>query len=234
MALFNDDQVLEKTMFTGIVQTRLAVADIVRKEGFATLTLVFPDELLTGLVQGASVALNGACLTVRSIKGNRVSFDAIDQTLSLTNLGRLEAGAQVNIERAAKFGDEVGGHMLSGHIMRQVKVVALERTPHNCKLWFDRPLEVSPYLLNKGYVALNGCSLTIADVDEAASRFAVGLIPETLEVTTFGAAEVGDLINLEVDPQTQAVVDTVSRLLSDSAHLKGLLDGLTSTPAKAP
>lgn len=223
MALVNDDQNLEKAMFTGIVQTRLAVTEMLRKEGFATLTLVFPDELLTGLVQGASVALNGACLTVRSIEGNRVSFDAIDQTLSLTNLGTLAEGTQVNIERAAKFGDEIGGHLLSGHVMRQIQVVEIECTINNRKLWFDRPLEVSPYLLNKGYVALNGCSLTIAEVDETKSRFAVGLIPETLEVTTFGAAEVGDLINLEVDPQTQAVVDTVSRLLSDSAHLKGLM-----------
>ena len=215
-------------MFTGIVQTRLPIAAIDRKEDFASFTLDFPAHLQTGLQLGASVALNGTCLTVRRIDGGLVTFDAIGQTLRLTNLGALEAGSEVNIERAARMGDEIGGHLLSGHIMGQVAILERIETAHNLVLWFERPAALAPYLLDKGYVALNGCSLTIAEVEE--DRFAVHLIPETRDVTTFGVAQAGDRINLEVDPQTQAVVDTVKRLLADPAVLAGLA-GLTA-PAK--
>ena len=202
-------------MFTGIVQTKFPIADILKKEEFATLVFEFSDDLVNGLKVGASVAINGTCLTARAINGNQVMFDAIGQTLRVTNLGELAPGDMVNIERAARFGDEVGGHLLSGHIMDQVRVLELLETDNNFAVWFERPEHLAPYLLDKGYVALNGCSLTIAEVEN--SRFSVHLIPETREVTTFGAAKIGDLINLEVDPQTQAVVDTVKRLLSDPA-----------------
>ncbi|MCY0966524.1 riboflavin synthase subunit alpha [Parathalassolituus penaei] len=204
-------------MFTGIVQTRLPIAAVDRKEDFASFTLNFPPALQTGLQIGASVALNGTCLTVRTIDAGKVTFDAIGQTLRLTNLGALQAGSEVNIERAAKMGDEIGGHLLSGHIMGQVTVLERIESANNLVLWFERPSDMAPYLLDKGYVALNGCSLTIAEVKD--DRFAVHLIPETRDVTTFGTAVVGDRINLEVDPQTQAVVDTVKRMLADPAVL---------------
>jgi len=204
-------------MFTGIVQTRMPVADVQLKEDFATFTFEFSDALISGLTIGASVAINGTCLTARSIEGHRVSFDAIGQTLKVTNLGALEAGSIVNLERAAKFGDEIGGHLLSGHVMSQVEVTSVIESANNLVVWLERPAGMAPYLLDKGYVALNGCSLTIAEVREDA--FAVHLIPETRDVTTFGLVKVGDRINLEVDPQTQAVVDTVRRTLA-SAEMK--------------
>ena len=214
-------------MFTGIVQTRLAVAQVDKQQDFATFTLLFPEALRQGLQTGASVALNGTCLTVRALDGAAVSFDVIGQTLAVTNLGSVTAGDEVNIERAARIGDEIGGHLLSGHVMAQVRILERRESVNNLVLWFERPAALLPYLLDKGYVALNGCSLTIAEV--AGDRVSVHLIPETREVTTFGSAAVGDAINLEVDPQTQAVVDTVTRMLADPA----VLSQLTGTAGKS-
>ena len=199
-------------MFTGIVQTKLPVQDLISKDDFATLVFEFSEILRAGLQLGASVAVNGTCLTVRSIEGNRVYFDAIVQTLKVTNLGQLRPGSIVNIERAARFGDEIGGHLLSGHIMHTVNVLEVQDTEHNRVVWFERPDDIAEYILDKGFVALNGCSLTIAQVQD--DRFAVYLIPETRDVTTFGQVQVGDAINLEVDSQTQAVVETVKRVLA--------------------
>lgn len=133
--------------------------------------------------------------------------------LKVTNLGGLEQGSEANIERSARYGDEIGGHVLSGHVMDAVKVLAVEDTTNNRVVWMERPQHLAPFLLNKGFVALNGCSLTIAELE--AERFSVHLIPETREVTTFGTVQAGDAINLEVDAQTQAVVETVKRLLTD-------------------
>lgn len=199
-------------MFTGIVQAKLALSGIERQTDFATLIFHFPDALLAGLQLGASVAINGTCLTVRSITGNEVRFDAIVQTLKLTNLGNLQASNLVNIERAARIGDEIGGHLLSGHIMRTVKVLAVQDSAHNKVVWFERPAELAAFILDKGFIALNGCSLTIAELQD--DRFAVYLIPETRDATTFGQIQVGDAINLEIDAQTQAIVATVERVLA--------------------
>lgn len=207
-------------MFTGIVQTKLPILRMDQRGDFATLTLKFPPDMLAGLKIGASVAINGACLTVRTICDTDVSFDAIAQTLKVTNLGTLQAGSVVNIERAARFGDEIGGHVLSGHIMDQVTVLDVQDSAHNRVVWMQRPAHLAAFLLDKGYVALNGCSLTIAEVRD--DRFAVYLIPETRDVTTFGEVQTGDRINLEVDAQTQAVVETVRRLLADPQMLAQL------------
>lgn len=207
-------------MFTGIVQTKLPILRMDQRGDFATLTLKFPTDMLAGLKIGASVAINGTCLTVRTICDTDVSFDAIAQTLKVTNLGTLQAGSVVNIERAARFGDEIGGHVLSGHIMDQVTVLDVQDSAHNRVVWMQRPAHLAAFLLDKGYVALNGCSLTIAEVRD--DRFAVYLIPETRDVTTFGEVQTGDRINLEVDAQTQAVVETARRLLADPQMLAQL------------
>ncbi len=198
-------------MFTGIVQTTLAIQHIEKKNGLWTLTLELPESMLEGLQLGASVALNGTCLTVSNIAGQKVYFDVMMATLNVTNLNQLNVGTLVNVERAAKFGDDIGGHQLSGHIYGQTKIVEIERPQNNCIIWFELPDQFKAYIFDKGYVGLNGCSLTIAKVEEA--RFCVYLIPETLSITTFGKLDVGASINLEIDSHTQAVVDTVERLL---------------------
>ncbi|MFY0641413.1 MAG: riboflavin synthase subunit alpha [Bermanella sp.] len=198
-------------MFTGIVQSAVKIERIEKKTGLWTLTLVLPEPLIPGLTIGASVALNGTCLTVTSINNQTVTFDVMMASLNLTNLQSLEEGALVNVERAAKFGDDIGGHQLSGHVHGIVKVVEIERPENNCIVWFELLDSFKPYVFDKGYIGLNGCSLTIAEVKE--DRFCVYLIPETLNVTTYQNVQVGDGINLEIDSHTQAVVDTVERLL---------------------
>ncbi len=198
-------------MFTGIVQRTLPIESISKQTGLWTFNLILPTEMLEGLKIGASVALNGACLTVTSIDQQKVSFDVMMATLNVTNLSQLTQGSWVNVERAARFGDDIGGHQLSGHVFGQVDIVEIERPENNCIIWFDLPDDYNAYIFDKGYVGLNGCSLTIAKVEE--SRFCVYLIPETLSITTFGKLEVGAKINLEIDSQTQTLVDTVERIL---------------------
>jgi riboflavin synthase len=199
-------------MFTGIVQGKARVVELQRHPQFMQLSLELPPECADQLQQGASIAVNGTCLTVTGFEGNRVQFDLIQETLRATNLKELSVGDEVNFERAARFGDEIGGHLLSGHVHATVEIVEIETSEHNCILSFAIPATLQKYILPKGFVALNGCSLTIGEVRHG--RFNVYLIPETLAVTRFGSARVGERINLEVDPQTQAVVDTVERYLS--------------------
>lgn len=200
-------------MFTGIVQGTAEVLSIEPADQFIAFELEFPASAGTDFSIGASIALNGTCLTVRKFDASRVWFDAIASTLKLSNLGELTVGSRVNFERAAKIGDEIGGHLMSGHIIDTVKITAIERTETNCCVSFERPAQYARYLLDKGFVGLNGCSLTMTDVTD--SSFSVWLIPETLDRTLFGKAQVGDRVNLEIDPQTQAIVDTVENYLAN-------------------
>ena len=199
-------------MFTGIVQGTAKVVHIDKKDRFQTHILVLEGALNEGLEIGASVAHNGCCLTVTKIEGTQISFDLMQATLALTNLGELEEGDSVNIERAAKFGDEIGGHSMSGHISLMAEISEVIDTPNNRTIWFTLPQESMKYVLAKGYIGLDGCSLTIGEVEE--NRFSVHLIPETLERTLFGRRQTGEKINVEFDPQTQAIVDTVERVLA--------------------
>ena len=199
-------------MFTGIVQGTAKVVHIDKKDRFQTHVLVLEGALNEGLEIGASVAHNGCCLTVTKIEGTQISFDLMQATLALTNLGELEEGDSVNIERAAKFGDEIGGHSMSGHISLMAEISEVVDTPNNRTIWFTLPQESMKYVLAKGYIGLDGCSLTIGEVEE--NRFSVHLIPETLERTLFGRRQAGEKINVEFDPQTQAIVDTVERVLA--------------------
>ncbi|QTG93312.1 riboflavin synthase subunit alpha [Vibrio fluvialis] len=199
-------------MFTGIVQGTAKVVTIEKKEKFQTHVLELPEALGKGLSIGASVAHNGCCLTVTKIDGTQVSFDLMQETLRLTNLGELAAGDLVNIERAAKFGDEIGGHSMSGHISQMATIVDVIDTPNNRTIWFELPPQHMKYVLAKGFIGLDGCSLTIGEVK--ANRFNVHLIPETMQRTLFGYKQMGDHVNVEFDPQTQAIVDTVERVLA--------------------
>ena len=199
-------------MFTGIVQGLGEVTYIEDHGGIRRLQVRLPSCHDQGLETGASVAINGVCLTVVGWNQQGVQFDVIHETLRLTNLGALEIGNFVNVERAACFGDEIGGHVLSGHIHGQAKVTEVEETQANLAVWWHVPEGLQKYVLAKGYVALNGCSLTVGDT-ERDGQFSIHLIPETRELTTFGRVAVGDALNLEIDSQTQAIVDTVERVL---------------------
>ncbi len=201
-------------MFTGIVQ---GIGRIVSVEqlaaDFRTHTVELPEHMAHGLQPGASVAHNGCCLTITETGGRLAKFDLMGETLDKTNLGRLKEGDAVNLERAARFGDEIGGHLMSGHITATTAITRIERSGLNTTVWFSLPAALRPYILPKGFVGLDGCSLTVGQVSD--TEFNVHLIPETLQRTLFGTRQEGDEINLEIDPQTQAVVDTVARVLAN-------------------
>lgn len=200
-------------MFTGIVQGTAEVVEITEKEAFRRQMVRFPQEFLEGLVPGASVAHNGCCLTVTAIDGDRVAFDLMQETLRVTNLGELRVGDRVNFERAARFGDEIGGHQMSGHILCTAEVVKVVASENNRQIRFSLPARFRKYIFTKGYIGIDGISLTIGAVD--GNEFEVNLIPETLQRTNIGGRVVGDRVNIEIDPQTQAIVDTVERVLAE-------------------
>lgn len=199
-------------MFTGIVQGMGTLLEIIDKTDFRTHVVALPADMLPGLALGASVAHNGCCLTVTHIDGERVSFDLMQETLRVTNLGRLQVGERINLERAARFGDEIGGHAMSGHIMGISQLLEIQDSSHNRTLWFELPGELAKYIFSKGYIGIDGISLTLGQVDT--DRFAVHLIPETLQRTNLGKIRQGDSVNIEIDPQTQAIVDTVERVMA--------------------
>ncbi|MFW5824701.1 MAG: riboflavin synthase subunit alpha [Marinobacter sp.] len=197
-------------MFTGIVQGVARVESLEARPGLTTFVIGFPEGAVEGITTGASVAINGACLTVTGQQGHRLWFDAMGETLRLTTLGQLVPGSRVNFERAARIGDEIGGHLLSGHIHTTARVVGREQPENNCTLTFEVPPAWQKYLFPKGYIAVDGASLTIGNVEE--NRFNVHLIPETLRATTFDDLRKGDEVNIEVDSQTQTIVDTLARM----------------------
>ena len=200
-------------MFTGIVQGTAKVVSIDEKPNFRTHVVELPEHMLEGLETGASVAHNGCCLTVTEIDGPRVSFDLMKETLRITYLGAVKEGDNVNVERAARFSDEIGGHLMSGHIMTTADIVKILTSENNRQIWFKvQDPALMKYILYKGYVGVDGISLTVGEVTP--TRFCVHLIPETLTRTTLGVKKLGDRVNIEIDPQTQAVVDTVERVLA--------------------
>ena len=203
-------------MFTGIVQGVAQIQAIKKSDHFRIQTIKLPPEMRQGLQVGASVANNGVCLTVTQIDGDLVSFDIMQETLRITNLGSLEVGDFVNIERAMQMGAEIGGHILSGHVYCTASVSQIIESENNRQVWFKLPnKDVMKYILTKGFIAIDGISLTIGEVKD--DEFCVNLIPETLHRTLIGKRQIGDLVNIEIDPQTQAIVDTVERYLAAKA-----------------
>ena len=168
---------------------------------------------------GASVSVDGVCLTVTALDGgNAASFDVMQQTLSVTTLGALALGGSINVERAAKDGAEIGGHPLSGHIDFRAQVVDLRRPENNHVLRLAVPPPWMRYVFAKGYIAVNGASLTVAEAQRetgGAGWFEVWLIPETLRMTTFGDLRVGSAVNVEIERSTQVMVDTVRDAVAD-------------------
>lgn len=200
-------------VFTGIIQGLFPVKAVKHESGITHYAVEFSQEMLEGLQIGASVAINGVCQTAVRVEGRSVWFDAIQETLNRTTLKSLKEKELVNVERSAKFGDEIGGHILSGHIYGTAEILRIEKSENNVVVVFRCPAEWMKYFFSKGYIALDGASLTLVDVDPA-GVFTVHLIPETLRATTFGYKKAGALVNVEFDSRTQAVVDTVERIMN--------------------
>jgi riboflavin synthase len=197
-------------MFTGIVQGKGRVVSIVDGDAIRTLVIDLPN--VEGLKLGASVAINGVCLTAANIEGSTVHFDVIQETLQRTSIGELEPQSEVNVERSLSFGDEIGGHLLSGHIMGTGLVHAADSLGEGMNFKILVPLEMRKFVLEKGYIGVDGISLTVGEVVDG--TFSLHIIPETLRLTTLAQRSVGDAVNLEIDSTTQTIVSTVERYLS--------------------
>lgn len=206
-------------MFIGIIQSCVPVVAVQKRPGLLTFEIELPLELSTGLAPGASIAIDGVCLTATTIAGNRITFDAMEETLLKTTIGQLKEGDRVNVERSARFGDEIGGHVLSGHVSGVADMIEVRETENNHVVTFSVPSPFMKYIFSKGFIALDGASLTVVDTDKKNGTFTVAFIPETLRRTTFGWKKKGDRVNVEIDSRTQAIVDTVEAMLPTLYHV---------------
>lgn len=204
-------------MFTGIVQGIARIASVTDKPGLRTFTLDFPDGFCEGLEIGASVAVDGVCLTVTSLYDqHRAEFDVMQQSLAITTLGEYAQEGRINVERAAKDGAEIGGHPLSGHIDFKATIAQIRELENNYVIRIAVPQEWLRYIFAKGYIAINGASLTVAEVNRQEGWFEVWLIPETLRMTVFAEKKTGATLNIEIERATQVVVDTVRNMLAET------------------
>jgi riboflavin synthase len=202
-------------MYTGITRGTFPIVALETRPGAARLTVELSDALAEGVELGASISIDGVCLTAAAINGRCIGFDAIDETRSLTTLGELTVGRRVSVERSARYGDELGGHDVFGHVVGTGQVIARDEIGAQLDLTIGVPERWMKYILHKGFIALDGSSLTVDTAGLAANSFKVHLIPETLRLTNFADKRVGDRINVELDPRTVAIVDTVERVVAE-------------------
>ena len=200
-------------MFTGITRGTFPVVQIARKPDLLRYWLELPDSLVQGLALGASVAIDGVCQTVVAIEDGRVVFEAIKETLERTTLDGLQEGRLVSVERSFRVGDEIGGHEVSGHVTGTGTIEQAHHEGDVHQLTIGVPAEWMKYILPKGFVAVDGSSLTLGRTAPQGS-FELHLIPETLRLTNLGRKGVGDRVNIELDARTVAIVDTVERVLA--------------------
>jgi len=198
-------------VFSGIVLGTFPVVEVVDGPASRRLTLGLDASTVSGLQLGASVALDGTCLTAVTIDSPRVSFDVIDETLAKTTLGDLRVGSLVNVERSLRVGDEIGGHHVSGHVTGTAEIATHRERGENLAVEIAMPAAWAQYVLPKGFVAVDGCSLTVGETSQ--NGFWLHLIPETRRRTTLGFKRVGDRVNVELDSSTVAIVETVRRVL---------------------
>jgi len=205
-------------MFTGIVEEKGTVREA--SGGRSGLLRVNASLVLEGAKVGDSIMVSGACLTVVDLKQDNVAFEVTPETLNSTVIGGLRAGSAVNLERAMRIGDRLGGHLVNGHVDAVGTVTALRREENSVVLRIEMPPEVSRYVVTKGSVAVDGISLTVVEARER--WFSVSVIPLTLEVTSLAEASPGTKVNLEVD----VVAKYVESLLSRGSGAAGIEDAL--------
>lgn len=201
-------------MYSGITRGVFPVVALSARAGVTRLTVELSADLAKNVELGASIAIDGVCLTVVAFEGRKVSFEAIAETLSRTTLGELSVGRLVSVERSVRVGDELGGHDVFGHVLGTGTIVARGYVGEQLDLTIEVPERWMKYISQKGFIALDGSSLTVGDVHPG-GRFDVHLIPETLRLTNFARKEVGARVNVELDPRTVAIVDTVERVLAE-------------------
>ena len=198
-------------MFTGIVTAQGLIKRIQNQPNYTTLSIKAPKGFAQNLKRGASVAVNGVCLTVKKGSTNHLEFDVITETLDKTNLKLLNKNEKVNLERSMVATSEIGGHLVSGHIFGVGVIKSINDRGDTKDLRIQAPAAMIQYLFYKGYIALNGCSLTVGKVLK--SSFNIHLIPETIKVTNFQSLQKGDLVNIEIDQTTLNIVETIKKIM---------------------
>ena len=183
-------------MFTGIIREVGEVTDLNKKNGLLSVAVRAPKTIAEKQI-GESIAVNGVCVTITSIKNDSFSFDLMEESIDKSNLGDLKEKDPVNLEPALKMNQSLDGHIVQGHIDTTAKVKEIEESDSQTKIFFELPKEIEKYIAFKGSITVNGVSLTVCELRE--EDFAVALIPHTLKNTNLGKLKKGDKVNLEVD-----------------------------------
>tara|TARA_Y100000748_G_C15411488_1_gene455604 strand:- start:397 stop:1008 length:612 start_codon:yes stop_codon:yes gene_type:complete len=199
-------------MFSGIVQGVGKVAKVSSKKDSITIEITPPKNFTKNLKKGASVSVDGVCLTSLDNGIKKMKFDIIGETLARTNLKSLKKGSIVNLERSIKANSEIGGHLMSGHIHFSGKVKKILNKANTKDISIDFPKKYNEYIFEKGYIGINGCSLTLGKVNK--SNFYIHLIPETLSITNLDNLHEGSMVNVEIDQNTISIVETVKKTLA--------------------
>jgi|TARA_B110000914_G_scaffold172387_1_gene153207 riboflavin synthase len=199
-------------LFSGIVSGLGSIKSIKKKIDIVSIEIKAPKNFSKKLQKGASVSVDGVCLTAKNSNSDNIKFDVIEETLSRSTLSNLVKGQKVNLERSITSSTEIGGHLMSGHIHGVAKVIDMKIKESSIDMKISIPKGAGKYILEKGYIGINGCSLTVGKVNK--SSFNIHLIPETLEVTNLAVLEKKQFINLELDQNTVSIVDTVERVLN--------------------
>lgn len=202
-------------MYSGITRGLFPVVRVDKEVGLISYMVSLSAELTAGLRIGDSVAIDGVCQTVVAINSNDISFQAIDETLRKTTLDKLHTGRLVSVERSLRFGDEVGGHEVAGHVFGKGIVSQVLKTNENLTLVIHCDPAWMKYILPKGFIAVDGSSLTVGETDPQQGLFTLHLIPETQRVTNFKHLQINDEVNIELDHKTKTIVDTVVNVVKN-------------------
>ena len=197
-------------MFSGIVQALSKKVKFEEKDYGYKLSVTVPVYFTKKIKKGDSVAVNGVCLTVTGFKKNLIEFDVVHESIKLTNISERFSLIPFNLERSLKIGDEVGGHFVSGHVHNVAEIISFEDKNERI-LKIKMPSNLKGYIFKKGYVSINGISLTVVKVTN--NFFTLSIIPETLSKTNLSFLKKGDLVNVEADQQTISIVETVKKLI---------------------
>jgi len=199
-------------MFSGIVSGIGSVKSIKHKNDIISIEVKAPKNFSKKLKKGASVSVDGVCLTAINSDSDTIKFDVIEETLSRTTIGNFVKGQKVNLERSMTASSEIGGHLISGHIHCVSEIISINEKKSSKDMKISIPKGMDKYILEKGYIGINGCSLTVGKVFK--TNFNIHLIPETLKVTNLDLLKEKSLVNIELDQNTVTIVNSVEKILN--------------------